>query len=434
MSCPTLPTPAAILSPRRSPVARQLAVLALLLSGSAMAQSYYKWEAVEMPASSGASCGNGSPYRIFVNRTPKTTKTVVMFEGGGACWAKGPCQGEGGLLGASNPNGVPANYMTSASMAAFGIITPFTARVHPFNSIQTQSWNIIYVPYCTGDVHTGNKVSVYPDKDPTKPALAYHHKGSLNGEALANWMAANMPKPEHLLVTGFSAGGAGATGNYSTLRDIVKPQMQSMLADSGPLMQAKRNGTVPAASLPLHNRIREAWGLDGPQGLVTKLITKYPTLGDVDNLGSLTTALAQVYTSDRMGYAVFQADKIYSAFSYTDFYPEIAAAATTAEKNKLLLAKWQPEVKTWTDAMKPYANIGFYIPYERNLIGSHCLTIVGFGGTAIKDANLKSVETFLDNILSRSGTVIKAYEKAPVTQTSGGGALWDSIVKLFTGA
>ena len=410
------------------------AALALMISGSALAQTYYKWETVEMPASSGASCGNGTPYRFFVNRTPKTSKTVVVFEGGGACWAKGACQGEGGLLGASNPNGVPANYMSSASMAAFGLVTPFTSRVNPFASIQTQSWNIIYVPYCTGDVHSGNKIAVYPDADPSKPALTYHHKGAVNGEALANWIASNMPKPDHLLVTGFSAGGAGATSNYSTLREIVKPKLQSMLADSGPQMQADRRDAVPAASLPLHNKIREAWGLDGPDGLVTKLTTRFPGYGSADNLGSLTTALAQVYKEDRLGFAVFQADEIYTAFSYTDFYPEIAAAKGD-EKVKLMLAKWQPELKTWTDAMRPYPNMGFYVPYKRNLLGSHCLTIVGFGGTAIKDANIKSVEVFLDNLISRSGAVIKAYEKAPVSQSTGGfGALWDSIVKMFSGA
>ena len=76
-----------------------LALAALPPSGTALAQTYYKWQTVEMPSASGARCGNGSPYRIFVNRTPLTSKTVVMFEGGGACWAKGSCSGEGGLLG-----------------------------------------------------------------------------------------------------------------------------------------------------------------------------------------------------------------------------------------------------------------------------------------------------------------------------------------------
>ncbi|MEY2843949.1 MAG: hypothetical protein RI920_1986, partial [Pseudomonadota bacterium] len=44
-----------------------------LLSGLSAHAAYLKWEAVELPASSGASCGNGTPYRFFVNRSPFTT-------------------------------------------------------------------------------------------------------------------------------------------------------------------------------------------------------------------------------------------------------------------------------------------------------------------------------------------------------------------------
>jgi hypothetical protein len=62
------------------------AVGVTLLTGLAAHAAYFKWETVELPASSGATCGNGTPYRFFVNRTPFTSKTVVMFEGGGACW------------------------------------------------------------------------------------------------------------------------------------------------------------------------------------------------------------------------------------------------------------------------------------------------------------------------------------------------------------
>ena len=50
--------------------------------------TFNKWEAIEAPAASGASCGNGSPYRFFINRTTTAAnakKTVIMFEGGGAC-------------------------------------------------------------------------------------------------------------------------------------------------------------------------------------------------------------------------------------------------------------------------------------------------------------------------------------------------------------
>ena len=116
-------------------------------------------------------------------------------------------------------------------------------------------------------LHTGNKIAVYPDAKPDQPALTYYHRGARNAEALAHWMAKNMRQPEHLLLTGFSAGGAGSTANYGILRDIVKPKAATLLADSGPLMQAPRGSTAEQApSLRLHEKIRSAWGLDGPEG------------------------------------------------------------------------------------------------------------------------------------------------------------------------
>ena len=75
-----------------------LAATALLCTATAQA-GYYTWETVTLPAASGAACGDGSPYRIFVNRALFTKKTVVMFEGGGACWSQGVCEGDGGILG-----------------------------------------------------------------------------------------------------------------------------------------------------------------------------------------------------------------------------------------------------------------------------------------------------------------------------------------------
>jgi len=167
--------------------------LSLLCSLAAQA-AYFKWETIQLPASSGASCGNGSPYRFFVNRTPFSTKTVVMFEGGGACWEKGTCENKAGtLLNAVNPDGIPSNYMSDFNRQAhLGLVTPFTARIHPLTSVQTQSWNIVYATYCTGDVHAGNKVTTYSDE---AGSTAWYHRGAVNAKAITNWMAANMRKP-----------------------------------------------------------------------------------------------------------------------------------------------------------------------------------------------------------------------------------------------
>lgn len=377
---------------------------------------YLQWETVELPASSGATCGNGTPYRFFVNRTPFTSKTVVMFEGGGACWDQGACKG-GTLLDAVNPDGIPTNYMTDWNRQAhLGLVTPFTMRLHPLQSVQTQSWNIVYLTYCTGDVHTGNKVAVYDNVDPLNP-MAYHHRGMVNAKAVAAWMAKNLKQPEKLFLTGFSAGGVGSAALYPAFREALKPKQMSLLADSGPLFNVPRNATPEQApSVLLHNKIRTVWGLDGPQGLVTELITKYPGAGSSDNLGSITAGLGKIFPNDRIGYANFQEDTNFSAFSYQKFYPEIANAPDNETRLKLLNQKWRQEITPWVAQMETQPNIGYYIPNKRELNGSHCATIVTFGGTSIVEAGLHDVGRFVDNLIDGKGTPIRAFEKNPTSQ------------------
>jgi hypothetical protein len=400
------------------------AVGVTLLTSMAAQAAYLKWEMIELPASSGASCGNGTPYRFFVNRTPFTSKTVVMYEGGGACWEKGTCENKGGVqLAAVNPDGIPTNYMSDWNRQAhLGLVTPFTSRIDPLTSVQTQSWNIVYLTYCTGDVHAGNKVQVYND---ATGSISWFHRGAVNAKAVTAWMAANMPKPDQLLLTGFSAGGTGSTANYPQMRTGLKPKYSALLADSGPLFWTPRNSTPEQSpSLPLHNKIREAWGLDEPTGMITELITKYPTAGDVNNLGSITNGLSKIFPQDRIGYAMFQEDADYSAFSYEKFYPDISGAATPEDRLAALNARWRLDINTTIAHMPAAANLGYYLPNYRQINVSHCLTIVTFGDTGIKERNLASVETFVDNLLDNSGKtpVIRALElsrvKAPATSLS----------------
>ena len=320
------------------------------------------------------------------------------------------------MLGAVNPDGIPSNYMSDFDrQAKLGLVTPFTARLHPLQRVQTQDWNIVYLTYCTGDVHTGNKVTAYSDDT---GSTAWFHRGAVNAQAVAQWMASNLPKqPAHLLLTGFSAGGVGSTALYADFRETIKPRKMALLADSGPLFDVPRNATPEQApSVLLHNKIRGVWGLDGPNGLVTKLIGKYPNAGSADNLGSITAGIGKIFPNDRIGYAMFQEDTNFSAFSYQKFYPEIANAPDEATRLSLLNQKWRQEITPWIAQMNTQPNVGYYIPNKRELNGSHCLTIVTFGGTSILDKGLLSVGTFVDNLLDGKGTPIRAFEDNPTSQ------------------
>jgi hypothetical protein len=399
---------------RRAAV-RAVGAVALSLLAPLASAAYFVWETVELPASTGASCGNGTPYRFFVNRTPFNRDTVLMYEGGGACWDQAACLGQGSLS-ASNPNGVPASYLSELNTAAFGLITPFTARVHPFQSARTQGWNLVYLPYCTGDVHTGSKVTVYSDTDAANPRVQYH-RGQANIKAAANWLRANLGQPNQLLLTGFSAGGTGSTSTYAMVRDTLSPTGRaSLLADSGPLFPAPRAGTAAQyPSLPLHSKIRSAWGLDEPGGLVATA-SGLPGF-DANNLGSINAALAQRYPSDRFGFVVFGADYNYSRFSYAKFYSDIINAPNDDERKRLTLQRWQKDISQWLPVLATQPNVAWHVPYYRNFNDSHCLTIIDFSGTGIEERSIASLTPFLDNTLDR-GTPMRNLETDQVSDLS----------------
>lgn len=379
-----------------------------VLGPLALSADYFRWEMVELPASSGAACGNGTPYRFFVNRTPLSKDLVLIYEGGGACWDQNACLGIGDLS-AANPDGIPPDYLQQLNTAAYGLVTPFSARNDPFQAVQTQSWNIVYIPYCTGDVHSGSKVVTYADADPAHPRVEYH-RGQANIRGAAQWLRDNLGRPNKLMLTGFSAGGVGSTVTYDIVRSTLQPKGNaSLLADSGPLMSAPRNGAPEQyPSVLMHNTIRSAWGLDEPGGLIASYASTLPGFNP-DNLGTVTGALAQKYPQDRFGYMVFQADANFSAFSYQKFYPDIANAPNEVARLQAIYARWTPDLQAWTAMNQSFGNLAYHIPFMRQFNESHCVTIVDFSGTGIEDAGIASVGSFVDAVLDR-GPVMRNTE------------------------
>jgi hypothetical protein len=368
----------------------------LLLPRSAMA-GYYQWDTVTLPLPTGAACGNGTPYRFFVNRAWRAKDTVIVFEGGGACWDQAGCEGRGPYR-ASNPDGVPDDYLQSANTPAYGLITPFSTRLNAFETVRTQSWNLVYLPYCTGDVHTGNRVQTYADADSTRPRVQ-HHRGHANAQAVAQWLRASLPQARHLLITGFSAGGVGATAHYPALRDALAPTGRAaLLADSGPLFPAPL-GADPAVypSAPLHARIRSTWGLDDADGLLRRF--EGWAAYDPRNLGSIPSAIAVRYPQDRFGYASFIADGTFPGFSYGSFDPAIPAAPDEPTRQALLLARWEQDLLNWQRVLAEHANVSYFLPYYRRFANSHCLTLVDFTGTGIEEVGAWDMKPFVYTLL-----------------------------------
>src|SRR5262249_43210450 len=65
-------------------------------------------------------------------------------------------------------------------------------------------WNMVFIPYCTGDIHTGNKVATYANPAGGDP-LVFRHVGHDDVMKSLTWIAGQFTHVPKLLVTGCSA-------------------------------------------------------------------------------------------------------------------------------------------------------------------------------------------------------------------------------------
>jgi hypothetical protein len=305
-----------------------------------------QWMKIELP---GVQCGNASQYKFFVNYSEKSNNVVLVFEGGGACWDFESCSG--GVRGAANANGIPDTHMEK---------TQYLNLLRRDDQNPLKDWNMVFVPYCTGDLHSGSKVASYDNPDGGAP-LAYKHVGHDNTMAIIGWMKtqfANVPK---LLVTGYSAGGIGALQNYYHVREgLPGVQCSYLLNDSGPAFHSD------GPSKQVQEKTRMAWGLDA---LLDGFDGKLPvTIADLKaDVALLNTALADKYPSDRLSMTVYEMDLNYSLYSYERFMPGI--------EEPRVHELWHDELDKLLKTYDTRKNLAYYVPYFRHDNCSHCVSI-----------------------------------------------------------
>ncbi|HKJ24603.1 MAG TPA: hypothetical protein VKB65_07260 [Myxococcota bacterium] len=323
----------------------------------------YAWERIEIP---GTQCSDGSQYKFFVYDSPSSNNLLVMFEGGGACWDYPSCSGQTGILGAANPNGIPDDYIydfkaTYVSPLVNGADPGIPGRAK--NPIATQGYDVVYMPYCTGDVHVGNNVTTYYDPTGQNPPLVFRHMGFHNTREALDYLHGRFPNIDKLLVTGFSAGGVATAAGYYEARRVLQPNQGFLLNDSGPAFPAP---DMSYNSRPLHETITEAWD-------VTSLYAELPASFDPGDFGSLTDMVATEYPNDQLAYTGYSSDYNFSRFSYERFYPGIDQAG--------ILQKWREDQANLVDEMDDHPNFSWHIPWHRPINDSHCSSIITFIGS-----------------------------------------------------
>jgi hypothetical protein len=164
--------------------------------------------------------GTDPTFRFWV-RPGLSKNLVVYFEGGGACWDSASCN--------TTQTFNPAVSATQGPEGVGGVFDD-TRRDNP-----VRNWTVVYVPYCTGDIHIGSADRTYNNVFgiPGIPAqFEIRHRGFDNFMVVLDWIKTNLPAPNRLLVTGASAGGYGATANFPWLAQQFPSARLSVLADA----------------------------------------------------------------------------------------------------------------------------------------------------------------------------------------------------------
>lgn len=133
-------------------------------------------------------------------------KLVILLFGGGVSWNE---------FMAARPNSVYGNpdKISFYACGDGGLVADLAARIgiHTLSKKESnpfRNWNMLAIPYTTGDFHCGTGDFPYTALDGSKQVL--HHHGYTNYRAaLYETMKHIGHNPEQILVTGFSAGGFG---------------------------------------------------------------------------------------------------------------------------------------------------------------------------------------------------------------------------------
>ncbi len=219
------------------------------------------WTWVPVP---GAVCGNGAETGMGVNVTTASNDVVIFLNGGGACWSGLTCDPRVGVATYVN-TGYGATQFSTEAIRDSG---PFD-RANAMNPFKDMSF--VFVPYCTGDVHGGDKVTTYPPQSApfAIPERTIHHKGAANMALFIERLRDTFPNAQRVFISGSSAGAYGAQLNFPKLKDAFPNAEVHSYADCGQMINP--SGTLLSEWVA-------SWNMQAPAACVgcTTDFTKYP--------------------------------------------------------------------------------------------------------------------------------------------------------------
>jgi hypothetical protein len=242
------------------------------------------WTWVNIP---GAVCGNGSPTGIGINPHAGATHLLIYLQGGGACFTGDTCWG---------------STATTSDMTGYGasdFANDPTVDLSIFQRTNTGNpWNdadLVFVPYCTGDVHFGATSTTYTVSGVNNgnPIPTYFY-GAKNIQADVASLALSLTGLTHVWLLGVSAGGFGSFLNQATVTSAFTGIPVDIVDDSGPAVDFP----IPVSDLP--------WGVRIPAGCTGCM-----------NLPDVYAFDRKTYPNSKYAFLTYQTDAVLPSFFLT---------------------------------------------------------------------------------------------------------------------
>jgi hypothetical protein len=226
-------------------------------AGPSAGASGASWQRVEPGGAT--RCARGGPYAYWV-RKGDPRKLLVFFQGGGGCFDVTTCRPgspwfDDRVEGSDDPS------------YAGGVLDLADAR-NPF-----RDHSMVFVPSCTGDVHTGTRTVRYgPHR--------VQQKGYFNAQAALRRAFRDFPDATQVFVAGCSAGSVGSAFHADA---ILRRYPKARVTQVGDSLAFVFHRPVSLASWGTHSRFpswfepsrpNERWTM---AEFLTALAKRYPT-------------------------------------------------------------------------------------------------------------------------------------------------------------
>ena len=172
----------------------------------------------------GGLCSSGTPFQFYVKDSADSDNLLLYFNGGGACWFGQACD-----LNAQPNVHSPFADMPDNTPGNFEGLFDQRRSDNP-----VRDYDMVMVPYCTGDVHVGGgeRQYSYQNSAGEEVSLTTYHNGYENSSTVLEWIYANYSAPEKIVIAGSSAGAIGSSFYSGLVAEQYSSSPVILIADA----------------------------------------------------------------------------------------------------------------------------------------------------------------------------------------------------------